>query len=192
MYAPDPHAAKRRWVAGIASEPEQRVSLRRAMLHHRIWQGWQNFGLLAPVVCVFVYALLLVGMVMVLAAIARIELGARASVNGLLDGPEHPLQAGSYHRRAAALLQNSFGAEDIGAAEGLIDLAGVYLRQQRYAEAESLYDRALVILMHNLGAEDPQVTDALTRLAELHLARGNSVMASAVLEFLYSVRERDN
>lgn len=193
MHPSNAQAAKQRLpVPTTVSLGERQFSRRRVLAQ---FLRWKEIGRFAPSARLLVYGLVVAGATLGLAAIARVDWGSRprvGSVSRLLSEPEERFEVPAYNRRAAASLRERFGTEELGDAGGLIDLAAAYQQQQRYSEAANLYDRALVILMHHLGAEDPRVTATLTRLAELHLEQGNSVMASAVLEFLYSVREREN
>lgn len=155
--------------------------------------GWQRRGACrwrvlvgrdVPVARTCTWTLLVLGLVV---AFANSDLRVRpASWSSPRTGQHKLNKVASYHRRAATLLQNSFGREDVGATDGLLDLAALYQRQARYAEAEMLYDRALVILMYHLGADSPRVTDTLDRLAELHRQQGNTAMANSVAEFARS------
>lgn len=187
MHASDSNASKRQL---SAAEWGEGYSLRHTLARLRRWMDDARFSSIA-LVCI--YPLFILGIVMVMTVLARLELPSRvrlSSLGRLLAEPDPVFEARSYHRRAAALLHDSFGAEDLGAADGLLGLAGVYRQQERYAEAERLYDRALVILMHHLGADSQRVAETLERLAEFYLAQGKLAMASAVLEFARSLETR--
>ncbi|MBM4260936.1 MAG: tetratricopeptide repeat protein [Deltaproteobacteria bacterium] len=184
MHAPNSEVAKRRWFAGAATDRQEEF----------VWRAPVRRGRSIYVVlgCRFgLYVAMIFCAIALLATIARLDLGAQARTDSrLLAEHDQTLETRSYQRRAVALLQNNFGEEELGVADGLIDLAGVSQRQKRYAEAETLHDRALIIFMHHLGSDDPRVMDTLDRLAGLHLEQGNSAMAGAVLQFAHSIREQ--
>lgn len=166
-------------------EPTSQASKRQLLVagwQHRgacHWRVLVGRGVSAARICA--WALLVLGLVV---AFANSDFRVRPASWGNLRTGQHKLnKVGSYNRRAATLLQNSFGREDVGVTDGLLDLAALYQRQARYTEAENLYDRALIILMHHLDADSPRVTDTLNRLAELHQQQGNTAMAKSVAEF---------
>jgi CHAT domain-containing protein len=68
---------------------------------------------------------------------------------------------------------------DVGAS--LNNLAGLYARQGRYADAEPLYKRSLVIKETAFGSEHPDVAITLNNLAELYLFQGRYANALSLV-----------
>lgn len=170
MHEPKLQASKRRLIGEISTWPDPGAC------------GWRVLvGSAVPVARICTWAMLILGLVAALVE-SDFRVGP-ANWSNLRTGQQKFNKVGSYNRRAVTLLQNSFGREDLGATDGLLDLAGLYQRQERYAEAENLYDRALVILMYHLGADSPRVTETLNRLTELYQQQGNTKMVRAVSEF---------
>ncbi|HTL70193.1 MAG TPA: tetratricopeptide repeat protein [Candidatus Eisenbacteria bacterium] len=75
--------------------------------------------------------------------------------------------------KSLALAEKTYGAEKPETALALNNLAMLYKKQKRYADAESLYKRALKISESLVGPDHPDVTVALNNLALLHAAQGD-------------------
>ena len=122
--------------------------------------------------------------------IAKKSVGIVAGLVCLLLWPAHAVaQQGDWERRlrageaanqqgnyaeavkqtkAALSLAEAFGPNDPRLAQTLNNLAVLYSRQGRDAEAELLYKRALAIVEKALGPEHPEVAIFLTNLAVLY------------------------
>jgi tetratricopeptide (TPR) repeat protein len=72
----------------------------------------------------------------------------------------------------ARLIEDRLGPEHPDTATSLNNLAGLYLEQGRYEEAEPLYERALEIRERVLGPEHPDTAMILNNLAELYREQG--------------------
>src|SRR3954452_21792402 len=81
------------------------------------------------------------------------------------------------HRSLAKVSTNSGEAH-----VGLNNLAGLYLVQGRYAEAEPLYKRGLDIEEKALGRDNPGVAIGLNSLAELYRVQGRHSEAELLYE----------
>ena len=69
--------------------------------------------------------------------------------------------------KSALIEAEWFGPEDLRLATSLDNLAGLYVKQGRYAEAEPLHKRALAIYEKTLGPDHPQVAQTLENYAAL-------------------------
>ena len=66
-----------------------------------------------------------------------------------------------------AIRETALGRDHPALATSLNNLAGLYYRQGRYAEAEPLYQRSLAILQKAHGRDHPDVAISLNNLAAL-------------------------
>lgn len=81
------------------------------------------------------------------------------------------------------------GAQDLGFAVTLYNLAILRRRQGRVDEAAQLYHRALEIREREEGPNHPEVATTLNNLAGLEAARGNYDAAQPLLERALAIRE---
>ena len=81
------------------------------------------------------------------------------------------------------------GAQDLGFAGTLYNLAILRRRQGRLAEAEELYHRALEIREREEGPNHPDVATPLNNLAGLEAARGDYDAAQPLLERALAIRQ---
>ena len=87
---------------------------------------------------------------------------------------------------SAALKEaENFGPEDPRLATSLNNLAGIYVTQGKYAEAEPLYKRSLAIL----GPEHPDVAASLNNLAVLYDNQGRYEEAEPLYQRALAVYE---
>jgi len=75
-------------------------------------------------------------------------------------------------------------------ANSLNNLAQLYGKQGRYAEAEPIYQRALAIREKALGREHPDVAHSLNRLAKLYQAQGEYAKAEPLYQRALAIREK--
>ena len=73
---------------------------------------------------------------------------------------------------------------------GLNNLAGLYLAQGRYAEAEPLYKRALVINEKAFGSDHPEVATNLNNLAALYHDQGRYAEAEPLFKRALAIRAK--
>ncbi len=75
-------------------------------------------------------------------------------------------------------------------ALSLNNLASLYDKQGRYADAEPLYKRSLAIWEKALGPDHPNVATALTNLAELYTNQGRYAEAEPLYMRSLAIREK--
>src|ERR1700720_3987334 len=87
----------------------------------------------------------------------------------LSDTPRHlSVQLGP----SLAIHEKALGPNHTDVGASLNDLAGLYLSQGRYTEAEPLFKRALAICENALGSDQPELGMSLNYLAGLYLSQG--------------------
>src|SRR5690606_33023899 len=69
-------------------------------------------------------------------------------------------------------------------------LAGLYLIQSRYAEAEPLYRRALAIWEKTRGPEHPDTADAVNALAVIYYRQGRDAGAEPLYRRALAISEK--
>jgi len=72
------------------------------------------------------------------------------------------------------------GEEHPDTARNFNDLALLYYKQGRYAEAQSLFERALAISQRVLGEEHPDTARNLNNLALLYQGQGRYAEAQSL------------
>jgi CHAT domain-containing protein/tetratricopeptide (TPR) repeat protein len=92
-------------------------------------------------------------------------------------------------KRALAILQNAPDAENFIAAT-LNNLAALYEKQERVAEALPLMEQATILRERLLGPEDPEVATSSDNLGVLYLERGDYERAEALLKRALAIREK--
>src|SRR5690349_23629624 len=75
-------------------------------------------------------------------------------------------------KEVLARAEREHGRDHPDVAQSLNNLALLYVRQGRYAEAEPLHRRALAIREKALGRDHPDVAQSLNNLALLYVAQG--------------------
>jgi len=108
------------------------------------------------------------------------------SLAGLAEWPE----AESLLRRALAIAEKGFGAEDSKVAEVLNNLGTLLYSTNRFAEAEPLLRRALAIDEKILGAEHPKVAIILNDLAMLLYTTNRLAEAEPLLRRALAIDEK--
>jgi CHAT domain-containing protein len=100
-------------------------------------------------------------------------------------------EAEACYRRSLKLREDAFGMDHPEVAQGLNDLANLYVydRTDRYAEAEPLIRRALKIQEEKLGLEALDVATTLESLGDLYEAMDRLDDAEAVLRRGIAIRE---
>jgi tetratricopeptide (TPR) repeat protein len=93
-------------------------------------------------------------------------------------------------KRALAIFDKALGPEHPFASTSLNNLAELYRKQNRYAEAEPLLERSLAIAEKTLGPEHPTVGIVLNDLAELYRAQGRNVEAEPLKKRALAIREK--
>jgi tetratricopeptide (TPR) repeat protein len=89
-------------------------------------------------------------------------------------------EAAVFAARALELAEQRFGPQDPVLAQALSNLAYLYLKLNRYSDAESLYARAVAIY-EVTGHHEGALWDALQRLAEADRALGRTAESDALL-----------
>ena len=83
-----------------------------------------------------------------------------------------------------------FGPEDPRLATSLDNLAGMYMSQAKYAEAEPLHQRSLAIREKALGPEHPDVAQSLNNLAMQYHAQGKYAEAEPLYKRSLDISEK--
>ena len=81
-----------------------------------------------------------------------------------------------------AILEKTVGLESPEIASALNNLAALYQRQERYAEAEPLFKRALAIRERSLGPGHPDIAQSLNNLATHYEKQGRHDDFRAVVQ----------
>ena len=82
------------------------------------------------------------------------------------------------------------GPDHPDVAISLNDLANLYQRQSRYADAEMLYKRSLAISERALGPDHPDVAASLNNLAMLYKDRGRLPDAEQLIKESLAITEK--
>ena len=75
-------------------------------------------------------------------------------------------------------------------AASLNNLAEIYRKQGKYAQAEPLYKRSLAIMEKALGPEHPSVATSLNNLALLYQAQGKYAEAEPLYKRALAIVEK--
>ena len=75
-------------------------------------------------------------------------------------------------------------------AASLSNLAGLYMQQEHYADAEPLYKRALAIDQQVFGPDHPEVATSLRNLAALYRDENRHNEAAPLLERAVAIRQK--
>ena len=95
------------------------------------------------------------------------------------------VRVGQYERAEQFLTRAAQKAAELGPLEmgrSLNNLAELYRRQGRAAEAERYFTEALSMKESELGADHPDVATSLNNLAQLYVAQGRDSEAAPLLE----------
>jgi hypothetical protein len=82
---------------------------------------------------------------------------------------------------AIAAEEAAHGRSTPAVARELVDLAGLFRADGRYAEAQALCERALIIEDHALGRKNPETIRTINELAAVYRAQGRNKDADAIL-----------
>ena len=80
------------------------------------------------------------------------------------------------YKRSLAIRERTLGPDHPDVAISLSNLAGLYDKEGRYAEAEPFYQRALTIGENALGNDHPDVALLLSNLAEFYRIQSRIAM----------------
>src|SRR5450631_71338 len=75
-------------------------------------------------------------------------------------------------------------------AQALNNLAGLYARQDRYAEAEALYLRTLAIREQRLESNHPDIVHSLSSLAALYVKQGKYAEAKPFYQHAFKISQQ--
>ncbi len=92
---------------------------------------------------------------------------------------------------ALAIREKALGPEHPAVAFSLNNLAGLYVNQGKYVEAEPLYQRALGIVEKALGPEHPSVAQSLENYAALLRKTGRGGEATKMEARAKAIRAKD-
>jgi Tfp pilus assembly protein PilF len=81
-----------------------------------------------------------------------------------------------------AILEKALGPDHPDVANSLNNLAALYQKQGRNADAEPLYKQSVAILERSLGPDHPEIATNLNNLGALYKAQGRDADA----ELLYA------
>jgi CHAT domain-containing protein len=93
-------------------------------------------------------------------------------------------------QEALRIAEATFGAEHLNVATSLNNLAGLYLAQGKYAEAEPLHRRALAIREKVPGPEHPDGATALSYLARVYQDQGKYAEAEPLYRRALRILEK--
>ena len=99
-------------------------------------------------------------------------------------------QVESLLTQALAIRQKTLGSDHPDVAEGLNNLAVLYLAQGKYAQAEPLLTQALAIRQKTLGSDHPDVAEGLNNLAMLYHYQSKYVQAEPLHYRALIIREQ--
>src|SRR5437667_204764 len=88
--------------------------------------------------------------------------------------------AETLYRRALAVVETAYGAEDPRIAGPLANVAGLYRKWERWDDAAALYLRLAGVFERILGANNFHVAMTLEHVAEAHAAQGRYAEAEEV------------
>jgi tetratricopeptide (TPR) repeat protein len=103
------------------------------------------------------------------------------------------VRVGQYARAEQLLTRAAQKAEGLGPQEmgrSLNNLAELYRRQGRAAEAERYFTQALRVKESELGEDHPDVATSLNNLAQLYVAQGRDFEAAPLLERSLAIQEK--
>ena len=103
------------------------------------------------------------------------------------------VRAQQYARAEQLLIRAAKKAEELGPQEkgrSLNNLAELYRRQGRVAEAERYFTEALSVKEAELGGDHPDVATSLNNLAQLYVAQGRDLEAAPLLERSLAIQEK--
>jgi Tfp pilus assembly protein PilF len=86
--------------------------------------------------------------------------------------------------------ETAFGPDHPDMAQALNNLAVVYKRQGRNADAEQLYKRSVATLEKTLGPNHPDLAGVLQNLAVFYKDQGRDDDADALLERVTAIRAK--
>ncbi len=92
--------------------------------------------------------------------------------------------------KAVKAAEAAFGPDDANTATALNNLALLYEKQDKNADAEPLFERALSIREKALGAEDPLVASSLGMLAQLYGGESKYAQAIPLFERAIAIDEK--
>ena len=87
--------------------------------------------------------------------------------------------------------EKSYGPEHTAVALSLDNLAGMYSRDARHAEAEQLLKRSLAIRELTYGSENPIIISSIDSLAELYCVEGKYAQAEPLLRRSLTMQEEE-
>ena len=103
------------------------------------------------------------------------------------------VRVGHYARAEQFLTRAAQKAEELGPQEkgrSFNNLAELYRRQGRAADAERYFTRALSVKESELGPAHPDVATSLNNLAQLYVAQGRDSEAAPLLERSLAIQEK--
>tara|TARA_R110002096_G_scaffold377231_2_gene571093 strand:- start:788 stop:1363 length:576 start_codon:yes stop_codon:yes gene_type:complete len=115
---------------------------------------------------------------------------------GLVQETSELYRSGNYERslvvaeKALKVAEKNTGPGHPSVATSLNNLAGLYVDQRQYTEAELLYKRALSINEKALGLDHPSVATNLNNLAELYHSQGRFAEAEPFYNRALAIYEK--
>jgi len=103
------------------------------------------------------------------------------------------VRVGHYARAEQFLTRAAKKAEELGPQEkgrSFNNLAELYRRQGRAADAERYFTQALSVKESELGPDHPDVATSLNNLAQLYVAQGRDSEAAPLLERSLAIQEK--
>jgi Flp pilus assembly protein TadD len=92
--------------------------------------------------------------------------------------------------RSLAIAEKKLGPDHPDVAQALNNLAAVYGKQGRSADAERLFKRSLAVFEKTLGANHPDVAGVLNNLAALYKAQGRTADAEPLFKRSAAIRAK--
>jgi Tfp pilus assembly protein PilF len=87
-----------------------------------------------------------------------------------------------------AVTEKAFGPDHPDVAQALNNLAAVYVRQGRNADAERFFKRSVATFEKTLGPNHPDLADVLENLAGLYKDQGRYADAKALFKRSMAIR----
>jgi tetratricopeptide (TPR) repeat protein len=107
-----------------------------------------------------------------------------------LDDRARFAEAEPLYLRSLAIWEKALGADHLGVAQLLNNLAILYRNQGRLADAQPFFERSLAIRERALGADNPDVATSLNNLAILYADQGRLAEAEPLYERSLAIREK--
>jgi len=93
-------------------------------------------------------------------------------------------------KRAIVVTEKAYGPDHPDIAQAQNNLATLYARQRRNAEAERLYKQSIVTFEKTLGPDHPDLVDILNNLASFYRDQGRYADAQRLFQRSAAIRAK--